>query len=388
MQENITNKNRLDWVSSHCLLLKQTAEEFKRTFPFKGLTIGTTIHLEPKTAELLLTLKAGGAHVVSTGNLNSTQTATIEYLQARGVEVLAEATKDPNLHAGYLDQIFDQHPDIFLDNGGDLFARYVDHPYTELSGGTEETTSGRIRLAPMREQINKPILVINDSPIKQFVENRHSVGQSVFESLMRFTNKSTNGKRVTVFGYGACGKGTAACFRNAYSVVSVVDPDPVTTLEAFFDGFLTPDRETAIITADIIVTVTGARDVLTAADLIYFKDGVIIANAGHFPLEIDVDGIEASADVEVVESFTDEITTWILMNGCKIHVLGRGHMVNLAGPRPLGNSIESMDIGFTLQCRCLEAVARGMVGAESCIVPVPPSIDARVATAFLELYRA
>jgi adenosylhomocysteinase len=209
----------------------------------------------------------------------------------------------------------------------------------------------------------------------------------VFESFMRFTNKSTNGKRVTVFGYGACGKGTAACFRNAFSVVSVVDPDPVATLEAFFDGFLTPDREAAIASADIIITVTGAKDVLAASDIKYFKDGAIMANAGHFPWEIDVAGFEASAEVAASESYEDEITTWVLKDGRKIHLLGRGHMANLAGPRPLGNSIESMDIGFTLQCRCLEAVALGQVSAESCVVPVPSSIDARVAAAYLELNR-
>ena len=116
-------------------------------------------------------------------------------------------------------------------------------PYANLRGGTEETTSGRTRLLPLRERLSMPILVINDSPIKQFAENRHAVGQSLFESYLRFTNRSTNGKRVTVFGYGACGKGTAACFRNAFSTVSVVDIDPVTTLEAHLDGFVTPLRD-------------------------------------------------------------------------------------------------------------------------------------------------
>lgn len=378
---------RIDWVSRNCKLLKQIAEEFKQTQPFRGLTIGTTIHLEPKTAELLLTLKAGGAHVVSTGNLNSSQPETIDYLQARGVEVLAEQTKDTDRHAMYLDEIFSRHPDMFLDNGGDLFARYADQPYPELLGGTEETTSGRVRLLPMREKINRPVLVINDSPIKQFAENRHAVGQSVFESFMRFTNRSTNGRRVTVFGYGACGKGVAVCFKNAFSIVSVVDIDPVTTLEANLDGYLTPDREKAIASADIIITVTGFADILTADDLELFKDGVILANAGHFPWEIDVKGIELSGKVVDSIQYEDEITTWVLADQRRVHLLGRGHMCNLAGPRPLGNSIESMDLGFSLQCRCLEAVATKKVGAEACVVPVLPEIDAMVAEAYLQLSR-
>jgi adenosylhomocysteinase len=382
-----TINTRLEWVGRNCRLLKRTAEEFSRTLPFKGLTIGTTIHLEPKTAELLLTLKAGGAKVISTGNLNSTQLTTINYLQMQGIEVLAEPTKDPNRHAKYLDEIFNRHPDIFLDNGGDFFARYAEHPYPELRGGTEETTSGRMRLLPLRERIQKPVLVINDSPIKQFAENRHAVGQSVFESFMRFTNRSTNGSRVTVFGYGSCGKGIAACFRNAFSVVTVVDTNPVTTLEAFMDGFMTPTREIAITNADIIITVTGVKDVLTAADMKILKNGVIMANAGHFPWEIDVAGIESSGEVEETVIYEDEITTWKLKDGRKVHLLGRGHMVNLAGPRPLGNTIESMDLGFTLQSRCLEAVALGKVGSESCVVPVPPSIDSLVATTFMEMSR-
>ncbi len=137
----------------------------------------------------------------------------------------------------------------------------------------------------------------------------------------------------------------------------------------------------------MIITVTGIKNVLTAEDLKYFKDGVILANAGHFPWEIDVAGIEASGEVIEMENYADEITTWKLKDGRRIHLLGRGHMFNLAGPRPLGNSIESMDLGFTLQSRCLEAVALGKVGDESCVVPVPGYIDEMVAEAYLALTR-
>ena len=157
--------------------------------------------------------------------------------------------------------------------------------------------------------------------------------------------------------------------------------------EAHLDGFLTPLRAEAIASAAMIITVTGVKNVLTAEDLKYLRDGVILANAGHFPWEIDVAGIEASGEVIEMENYTDEITTWKLKDGRQIHLLGRGHMFNLAGPRPLGNSIESMDLGFTLQSRCLEAVALGKVGAESCVVPVPGHIDAMVAEAYLALTR-
>ena len=193
------------------------------------------------------------------------------------------------------------------------------------------------------------------------------------------TNRITNGEQVTVFGYGACGRGVAATFRAARARVSVVDVDPVTRLRAHLDGFGAPPRDAAIASADLIITVTGARDVLTAADLPLLRDGVILANSGHFPAEIDVPGLTGAAEVASMTEYPDDLLTLELTDGRRIHVLARGHMFNLAGPRPLGNSIESMDLGFALQARCLEAVARRRVDATSCVVPVPRDIDAAVA---------
>ena len=184
------------------------------------------------------------------------------------------------------------HPDLLLDNGGDLFARFVEEPWDGLLGGTEETTSGRMRLEPLRDRIGLPVLVINDSPIKQFAENEHAVGQSVLESFLRLTNLSTNGKRVTVFGYGACGRGVAANFRNAHAIVSVVERDPVKRLQAMLDGFLVPERDDALRTADVVITVTGAEGVVTAADAPLLRPGAVLANAGHFPWEIDAAGLD------------------------------------------------------------------------------------------------
>jgi adenosylhomocysteinase len=241
-----------------------------------------------------------------------------------------------------------------------------------------------MRLDPLRDRLKLPILVINDSPIKQFAENEHAVGQSALESYLRFTNRVTNGERVTVFGYGACGRGVAASFRGACARVTVVDVNPVTRLRAHLDGFSTPPRDEAVADADVIITVTGARDVLTAADLPLLRDGVILANAGHFPVEIDVEAIVRAPDVTGVREYADDVMTLELNDGRRIHVISRGHMFNLAGPRPLGNSIESMDLGFALQARCLEAVATGSVDASSCVVPVPARIDAAIATGYLD----
>jgi adenosylhomocysteinase len=355
--------DRIEWVRERCRLLAAIGEEYERTRPFEGLTVGTGIHVEPKTVALILTLQRGGADVVATGNLNTTQQEACDYLAARGVRVVGGPTSDPAEHDAYLWEVVRAQPDLLLDNGGDLFVRYLDEPWDGLRGGTEETTSGRMRLEPLRDRLQLPVLVINDSPIKQFAENEHAVGQSVLESFIRITNLSTNGKRVTVFGYGACGKGVAANFRNAHAVVSVVEVDPVLRLQALWDGFAVPDREEALRTADVVITVTGAQGVVTAADAPLLKEGAILANAGHFPWEIEAEALSAAGAT----------------------VLTGGHMVNLAGPRPLGNSVESMDIGFALQARCLEAVAAGAVDAEACVVPVPRAIDEQVAAQFVAL---
>lgn len=378
---------RIEWVRSNCRLLRAIAEDFRATQPFQGLTIGTGIHLEPKTVALLLTLKDGGAQVVSTGNLNSTQPEAVEYLRANGVQVVGDRTTDEHEHEIYLREVLRAQPQLLLDNGGDLFVNYLEKPYEHLLGGTEETTSGRMRLSKLRSQLARPILVVNDSPIKQFAENRHAVGQSVLESFIRITNRATNGRNVLVFGYGSVGKGIAASFRNAFSTVSVIERDPVLRLEASFDGFRVPDRAAGLNTADIVITATGAEGVVTEADLDALRDRVVLINAGHFPAEIAVERIMADPRIAQCREGPDGIATLTLDDGREIHILAGGHMVNLGGPRPLGNSIESMDLGFALQARCLEAVARGRTSPDDVVVPVPSSINALVAEAFLRLYR-
>ena len=376
---------RIEWVGSSCRLLSAISTEFETSQPFAGLTIGTGIHLEPKTAALILTLAQGGASIVATGNLNTTQQETVDYLRDRGIDVIGGPTSDPVEHDRDLWQVLDARPDLILDNGGDLFARFLERPYEGLLGGTEETTSGRARLEPLRGRLAMPVLVINDSPIKQFAENRHAVGQSVLESYLRITNRSTQGKRVVVFGYGACGQGVAANFRNTFGLVTVLETDPVKRLEACLDGFDVSDRDAALRRADVIITVTGARSVLTADDLPLLRDDVLLMNAGHFPLEIDVPALLGHADVERVTDATDGLQTLHVRDGRRLHLATGGHMANLAGPRPLGNSIESMDLGFALQARCLEAIARGRVSADAVVVPVPRHIDELVASSYLQL---
>jgi adenosylhomocysteinase len=180
----------------------------------------------------------------------------------------------------------------------------------------------------------------------------------------------------------------ALYFRNVMSLVSVLEPQPVLRLRALLDGFDVPERDVALANAEIVVTVTGSPGIVRADDLARLRDGVILINAGHLPWEIDVVGMLADPSVASVDEVVEGITTLHLGDGRAVHVLTHGHMVNLAGPRPLGNSIESMDLGFTLQARCLEAVATGAVESTACVVPVPASIDTLVASAYVELANA
>lgn len=377
---------RLAWVDQECRLLAEIRDEFAQTRPFAGLTIGSAIHLEPKTAALVRTLQSGGADVIATGNLNSTQPATVAYLRAHGVRVVGGVTRDHVERAHRIDEILDAKPDVLLDNGGDMFLRFLERPYDGLLGGTEETTSGRQVLVPRRAELNLPILVINDSPIKAFGENEHGVGQSCLESYLRFTNRITNGERVVVIGYGWCGRGVARNFGNAHCQVTVVDADPVACLRALFDGYRTAPLTEALVDADLVITVTGGGKTLGAAEVALLRDGAILANAGHEPDEIDLAEIEAVPGAFAATTLPD-VRSITGPTGRTVHVLGAGHMFNLAGPGALGNSIQAMDLGFSMQSRCLEWVATGRVDARSCVVPVPREIDVEIARSYLALKR-
>jgi adenosylhomocysteinase len=377
--------SQIDWIALSCRLLARISAEFSQSKPFAGLTIGAAIHLEPKTVVLLRTLAEGGADIVATGNIGTTQAESVRFLRAAGTTVIGEHADEPELHDSRLQEVLSHRPDILLDNGGGLFSRYLDDPYPSLRGGTEETTSGRDRLRPLRDRLDRPVLVVNDSPIKQFAENKHAVGLSVLESLLRITNRAPNGRRATVVGYGPCGRGVALALRNTHARVAVLETDPVLRLEALLDGYAVPDRQEALARAEILVTVTGAPRIVTGADLPLLADGVILANAGHVPWEIDVADLLSSPDVRSHSETAEGVTSIDLTDGRRVHVLVGGHMVNLSGPRPLGNSAESMDLGFSLQARCLEAIASGTVGSERCVVPVPEEIDRRVAEAYVAL---
>ena len=370
------------WTASNMSLLRAIGREFEDTQPFAGLRIGVSLHLEAKTAVLLETLQRGGADVVASGNYGTTQDDIVQYLIGRGIDARGSRSDDLDRHMQVVASVVDTDPDMLLDNGADLVALAIEKG-AEVLGGTEETTSGHMRLeGEFKDQIRFPVIVINDTPLKAIAENKHAVGQSVYESFCRLTNLMPRGKRFLVVGYGWCGRGVAHYARSNGAHVRVAEVDEIKRLEAALDGFRVGSVLELIEDADVVITVTGSEKVVDSQALAAAPTGVLLANAGHFPTEIDIGALTAQTQEEI--SLGESITRHVLNDGRRIDLVTGGRMMNLAGPYPKGNSIESMDLGFALQARSLERVAlrHGSlpVGAQ----PVPDDINRSLADAFVE----
>ncbi|QAY72344.1 adenosylhomocysteinase [Agromyces protaetiae] len=375
---------RVEWTRSRMPLLEAARADLERTRPFAGRRIGMSLHLEPKTAVLVETLLAGGAELVGTGNHGSTQDDIVDYLNALdGVTVFGRRDDGIEAHAGNVARVLDAAPDMILDNGGDLAAELVARGATgTIIGGTEETTSGGDRLrAELSGQIPFPVIVINDSLLKAIGENKHSVGQSVVESYQRITNSMVIGHRFVVVGYGWCGRGIAQYLRAFGAKVAVSEVDELKAFEAAMDGFRVAPVADLAEWGDVFITATGRPGVLGVDVIERMRDGAILANSGHFPWEIDVEGLRARAASSTV--LDDAIERFDLGDGRTVALLANGRMVNLAGREPKGNSIESMDLGFLLQTLSLERVARDAGSLTAGAQPVPEAIDREIARRML-----
>ena len=374
---------RIDWIRSRMPLLAAQRAAFADTRPFAGIRIGMSLHLEPKTAVLLETLEAGGAQVVATGNHGSTQDDVVAHLRSRGMTVFGRRADTIDDHADNIASVLDAHPSILLDNGGDLAAGVVARGLVgEVLGGTEETTSGGDRLrGELAGRIPFPVIVINDSLLKAIGENKHAVGQSVVESFMRITNLMVPGRRFVVAGYGWCGRGVAHYLRALGGKVAVVEVDELKAFEAALDGFRVAPVFQLADWGEVFITATGHPDVLTAPFFDRVASGAVLANCGHFPWEIDVAALKASASRVV--RLDDAIERIELPDGRHVVLLAEGRMMNLAGREPKGNSLESMDLGFLLQALSLERVATARAGLRPGAQPVPDDIDREIARRML-----
>jgi adenosylhomocysteinase len=374
------------WTASNMALLGAIGEEFTETKPFDGLRIGVSLHLEAKTAVLLETLQRGGATVVAAGNYGTSQDDVVAYLNTRGIDARGSRFDDLETHLGVVGSIVAESPDLLLDNGADL-VNLVLETNASVIGGTEETTSGHMRLdGEFRDRVDFPMIVINDSPLKAIAENQHAVGQSVYESFCRLTNLMPQGKRFLVVGYGWCGRGVAHYARANGAHVVVAEVDEIKQMEAALDGFRVGSVHELIRDADVVITVTGVENVVDAEALAEASSGVLLANAGHFPIEIDVPHLKASADEQI--EMGETITRYRFDDGRFVDLVAEGRMMNLAGPTPKGNTIESMDLGFAMQARSLERIARHHDDLPAGAQPVPDDINRSLALAFVEAAQA
>lgn len=374
---------RTRWIRSRMPLLADTRRDFAERRPFAGRRIGMSLHLEPKTAVLLEVLAAGGAEIVATGNHGSTQDDVVAFLRGQGMTVFGARDDTLEQHLANVAAVIEARPDILLDNGADLAAGVVEAGIADtVIGGTEETTSGGIRLrSELLGRVPFPTIVINDSALKAIGENRHGVGQSVVESLMRITNLMIPGRRFVVAGYGWCGRGIAQYLRAFGGRVAVAEIDELKAFEAALDGYRVDELANLAGWGDFFITATGHPGIITDVIVDRMANGVVLANAGHFPWEIDTESLFARA-VEVTE-LDAAIERVDLPGGRHVILLAGGRMVNLAGREPKGNSLEAMDLGFLLQSLSLERVATApstlMAGAQ----PVPDDLEREIARRFV-----
>jgi adenosylhomocysteinase len=375
---------RVAWIRSRMTLLAQARDDFAASQPFAGHRIGMSLHLEPKTAVLLETLHAGGAEIVATGNHGSTQDDIVAFLRDQGMTV--HGTRDDTLeqHHANVAAVWAAQPTILLDNGADLAALAAAEVSAgstsggRLIGGTEETTSGGIRLRDeLAGRIPFPVIVINDSLLKAIGENRHAVGQSVVESVMRITNLMVPGRRFVVAGYGWCGRGIAQYLRALGGKVAVVEIDELKAFEAAMDGFRVDTIDALAGWGEFFLTATGHPGILTETFFEKVADGAVLANAGHFPWEIDVPALRAMSTGG--QQLDEAIERVDLRGGRHVILLADGRMMNLAGREPKGNSIQSMDLGFLLQSLSLERIATAAGTLTPGAQPVPEDIDREIA---------
>jgi adenosylhomocysteinase len=372
---------RVAWTRGNMPLLAGLRAEFAAELPLKDRQLGMCLHVEPKTAVLVEVLRAGGAQVFITGSPATTDDGVAAFLtRDEGVRVYARKADTLADHHRHIDRVLSSDPDLLLDNGADLIAE-VTKQGSRVTAATEETTTGANRLrAELAAAVPFPVIVVNDSPLKLLIENLYGVGPTVVEGFMRATNCVVATSTFAVVGYGSCGRGVARSLRALGASVIVVERDPVRALEAAFDGMRVMNLGAALRQAGIVITVTGRPGILRGEELLELRDGTLLANAGHFGLEIDV---PALAQLAVsAEPITAQITEYRLADGRRIRLLGRGEMLNLTAAT--GNQIQVMDLGFAIQAHSLRALAAGPGRFPAGPQPVPADINRRIGVDLLK----
>ena len=378
-----TGRERIEWAAGEMQVLGQIRERFDKERPLNGVRIAACLHVTTETANLMETLAAGGADVLlAASNPLSTQDDVAAALtEQSGVETFAIKGEDNDTYYKHINAALDLRPQITMDDGADLVS--VLHTQradqlTDVLGGTEETTTGVIRLRAMARDgaLAYPIVSVNDADTKHLFDNRFGTGQSTMDAVMRSTNRLIAGRTVVVCGYGMCGRGVASRARGLGAHVIVTEVAPTAALEAVMEGYrVMPLREAARI-GDMFLTVTGDKGVIRREHVELMKDGAILANSGHFDVEIDKDALRelATGGVRRIREFVDEYT---LADGRKVNLLGEGRLVNLAAAE--GHPSAVMDMSFANQALSVEWIVKNHASLEKRVYPVPVEIDHEVA---------
>ena len=370
---------KIGWAEAHMPVLRAVGAAIAGRGTLAGVRVGICLHLEAKTACLALALHRAGAEVAITGsNPLSTQDDVAAALAEAGPRVFARHGCDAAEYRGFLESVLDCEPQVILDDGADMLALlHAERPAQAagVRGATEETTTGLHRLRAMAADgvLRFPVIAVNDARMKYLFDNRYGTGQSAWEGILRATNRLVAGATVLVCGYGWCGRGVARRAQGLGARVMVAEVDPVAANEALLDGCGVRPLEEAIAEADFVVTCTGMRDVVRREHLLRCRDGVVLANAGHFDVEIDVAALRQMATAEA--TVRPSVTEFVLPDGRRLHLLAEGRLVNLAAGD--GHPVEIMDISFAVQALSLERAAAG--GGAGAVVPVPADIDLEVA---------
>lgn len=377
-----SGEKKMTWARQYMPVLSSIREDFVREQPFRGMRIGMALHVEAKTACLVETLAAGGAVVYITGcNPLSTQDDVAAALgRVPGVHCYAKRGATTEEYYAAIDKVLDAHPRVTIDDGMDLIHR-LHTARTELLpdviGGCEETTTGVHRLRAMAGEckLNFPVIAVNDTPMKRFFDNVHGTGESALSAIMLTTNMLIAGKAVVVAGYGFCGRGLARKLHGLGARVIVTEVDPRRALEAYMDGFMVMPMEKAAEIGEIFITTTGNTSVITSSHFPKMRNGVVLANAGHFNVEIDIQWLEKHARAVTRRDGIDSYR----VDKKDIHVLAEGRLVNLAIPKGMGHPIEVMDLSFALQALCARHIVVHGRSLQPGVYDVPMEIDDLVA---------
>ncbi len=380
-------KEKIEWTEMHMPVLRSLRERFKKEKPFEGIVIGACLHVTSETANLVRTLKEGGAEVyLAASNPLSTQDdVAASLVKDYEIPVFAVRGEDRDLYYKHIYKVLDKKPNITIDDGADLVStlfRERKELVNSVIGGTEETTTGVIRLKSMEKDgvLPYPIIAVNDAYTKHLFDNRYGTGQSTIDGILRATNILLAGKTFVVCGYGWCGKGVAMRAKGMGVNVVVTEVDPTRALEAFMDGFRVMPIKDAAKIGDVFVTVTGDKNVIGKEEFELMKDGAIMGNSGHFDVEIDKKYLEEVAVSK--KRVRHELDEYILPSGKRVYLIGEGRLLNLASAE--GHPGEVMDMSFANQALSCEYLVKNKGKLEKKVYRVPEEIDKEVARIKLE----